>query len=153
MHVRNDLLVTDFKRWAIANYVPYYNPLEWDNLTVTTFRFGVRIKKTDVTLPTEYIREEYMGNITHHIKPCPLSEMKTAMTEYDRDMVTTIVGLYEIHGLGLNQPPEKNEYFQFLRAGGAYLRIYEDQLQCMIYRQLVFSILILQSQQCQNPRS
>ena len=107
MHVRNDLFATDFKRRAIQNNVPYYNSLEWDKLTVTTHRLGVKSKKTDVTLPTEYICEEDMGAITHHIKPFPSSEMKTVMTEYDRDMITTIVGLYEIHGLGLNQPPRR----------------------------------------------
>jgi hypothetical protein len=73
-----------------------------------------------------------MGNIIHHIGPFPSSEMKTGMSEYDLDMITATAGLYEIHGLGLNEPPKENKYFQLLRKGGAYLEIYEDQLHSMM---------------------
>ena len=126
------VLSTNYEQWAVMNGVKYYNSYEWDNLTVHTERCGVRFKKEDVTLPTEYIREVSMQNIFHHIRPFPSSEMKTGMSEYDLDMITATAGLYEIHGLGLNEPPEENKYFQFLRGGGAYLQIYEIQLHCMM---------------------
>jgi hypothetical protein len=126
----NDVLSTNYKQWADMNCVKYYNSYEWDNLTVHTERLGIRFKKEDVTLPTEYVRKVHMGNIIHHIGPFPSSEMKTGMSEYDFDMINATAGLYEIHGLGLNEPPKENKYFQFLRKGGAYLE--KDQLRCMM---------------------
>jgi len=130
--VNNERLSTEYKQWAKVNDVPYYNSYEWDTLTVHTECLDIRFKKEDVTLPTEYIREGLFKNIIHHIHPFPSSEMKTTMTEYDLDMITATAGLYEIHGLGLNEPPKENKYFQFLRSGGAYLQIYEDQLHSMM---------------------
>lgn len=62
----NSVLSTNYEQWASMNGVKYYNSYEWDNLTVHTERLGIRFKKEDVTLPTEYIRKVYMGNIIHH---------------------------------------------------------------------------------------
>jgi len=70
------------------------------------------------TLPKEFFIKE-LGGLMHHITPFYSFEGNTILTEQDRHQITNIVGLYEIQGIGLDEPPKVTPYLDFLRDGGA----------------------------------
>ena len=75
----------------------------------------------DGTLPKEFIVKD-LGGLVHFITPFHYFEGNTTLTEADRLTITYIVGLYEIQGIGLPEPPTATPYLDFLRDGGASMR-------------------------------
>jgi len=70
------------------------------------------------TLPQEFLLKEW-GALIHYITPFHYFEGNTTLTEEDRQTITRIVGLYEIQGIGLPEPPKVTPYLEFLRSGEA----------------------------------
>jgi hypothetical protein len=83
------------------------------------------------TLPKEFFIKE-LGGLMHHITPFYSFEGNTILTEKDRHNITNIVGLYEIQGIGLDEPPKVTPYLDFLRDGGASMHKNLHKLHHMI---------------------
>ena len=80
------------------------------------------------TLPEEYFLKEW-GALMHHITPFYSYGDNTILTEKDRQKIVHIVGLYEIMGIGLDEPPKVTPYLDFLRDGGpACTRTYTSSI-------------------------
>lgn len=100
---------TVLSEWAVKNEIPIFNIEEYHD------------HQDHGTLPQEFITGDF-GFLAHHIKPFYSFEGNTILTEQDRQAITRIVGLYEIQGIGLPEPPKVTPYLDFLRSGEASTR-------------------------------